>query len=262
MKYLNTITAVAFIFTISVFLSSCGNDDESNGKNGNGNGKVEKMAVAFDFAFRWGNELVINDEQEKTFHTSEGRPFIFEFPQVYLSEFALVDTDGDTTLLKDVVLMREGSHRISMGEVPAKKEYETLVLAFGLRHAINKGMQPVDFSLEHPLGPKVPSMWWNWDDGYILGRIEGPTNHDHPPSTAMDMNFSWHIGYTENRRGPLTYDITGLDLSKIEIAFNLEHLMESIQVPQEVYSTNMRRADLDRKIADLMSESIEVRVKE
>jgi hypothetical protein len=238
------------IFFLIMMIVSCGNDDES-GKTNTPPVSPNMGDFFLQTSFKFDDERITSESTSTTFFNFENRPFRFIQPMLYLSRIALVDDQNDTLHFEPVLLMDEFHKTYNLGKYDTTKIYTELLIGFGLPHSINKGVQPIEFRLEDPLGPKAPSMWWSWADGYIFARIEGPTNHDHPPGTVSDMTFSWHIGFSEAHRWPISFPISST--KNLEVVFDLKELVDNVSVPDELFNVKIRRNPLDEKITNLMA---------
>lgn len=245
MSYLKTLS----ILLILMMVSACGDDDKNSKQPPP---QAPNMGDFFlKTSFMFDNNLITSETTSTTFYNFENRPFRFIQPMIYLSRMALVDEQGDTVHFEPVLLMDEFHKTYNLGKYDTTKTYTELLIGFGLPYSINKGVQPIEFTLQDPLGPKAPSMWWSWADGYIFARIEGPTNHDHPPGSVSDMTFSWHIGFSEAHRWPISFPISSTN--NLEVVFDLKQLVDNVDVPGELFNVKIRRNPLDEKITNLMA---------
>jgi hypothetical protein len=245
MSYLKTLS----ILLILMMVSACGDDDKNLKQPPH---QAPNMGDFFlKTSFMFDNNLITSETTSTTFYNFENRPFRFIQPMIYLSRMALVDEQGDTVHFEPVLLMDEFHKTYNLGKYDTTKTYTELLIGFGLPYSINKGVQPIEFTLQDPLGPKAPSMWWSWADGYIFARIEGPTNHDHPPGSVSDMTFSWHIGFSEAHRWPISFPISSTN--NLEVVFDLKQLVDNVDVPGELFNVKIRRNPLDEKITNLMA---------
>ena len=234
-------------------LSSCGDDDE---------GvtcvfpDLNSVSFQVEAGFSFGDEQLTDESSLMTFFNFENRPFRFVDPMIYYSRIALVDDQRDTVHFNEVVLGDNSNSFYTLGLIDTTRNYTELVIGFGLPYSTNKGVRPIEFTLEHPLGPKAPSMWWSWADGYIFARIEGPTNHNHPAGSDMDMTFSWHVGFSESHRWPIVFPINGYE--NIRIDFDLKKLVDQVIVPDELFNVKIRGNKLDMKITNMMADCIRI----
>lgn len=237
---------VIFFISQIVVLSGCSaetNDDKPSLP-------VNTSKFVLQTAMTWGDNVLnaISD----TLYTDDQRPVKIFPPQLYISEVRFIDANGDTVHENNVLFINAEDNSITLQDVP-KGSYEQIVFTLGLPLHINKAVRPIDFELDHPLGPKSPNMWWNWDDGYIFARIEGRTNHQTPPLDTLSDGFSWHLGFSENAIENIALDLPAHD--NWTLAFDIKHIFSQIRIPDEFFTMNVRRAIIDNNVANIMSES-------
>ncbi|MCH8545617.1 MAG: hypothetical protein LAT54_02695, partial [Cryomorphaceae bacterium] len=88
-------------------------------------------------------------------------------------------------------------------------------------------------------------------------RIEGRTNHQNPAVDSLTDNFSWHLGFSENAIENITLPLPAHD--NWTLTFDIKHLFSKVRVPEEMFTMNVRRAQIDNNIASIMSESFEIK---
>ncbi len=232
-----------------VVFGACRSDnDDTNESNGNN----DSMMV-LSTSINWGGTPI--DEPNATFYSDDQRPVRVIFPQVYLSEVRFVTSEGDTTHENDVLLLNSNQRDITLSSV-AQADYEQIIFTLGLPYDINKSVRPIDFELNHPLGPQTPNMWWSWDDGYIFARVEGLTNHSNPPVDTLTDSFSWHLGFSENAVRDISLNLPSGD--DWTLVFDVASIFSNATIPDELFTLNVRRSLTDQNIASYMSSAFRI----
>lgn len=245
----------SLLLTVSLLVISLSSSCKSNNDDEDGpHTPINTSGMTIHTALVWGNETL--DVISNTMYTDDQRPVKIFSPQLYISEVRFIDANGDTIHENDVLFISAENNSIKLKDVP-KGSYEQIIFTLGLPLHINKAVRPIDFELDHPLGPKSPNMWWNWDDGYIFARIEGRTNQQTPPLDTLADNFSWHLGFSENAIENIALDLPAHD--NWTLAFDIKHLFSKVRVPDELFTMNVRRAIIDNNVANIMSESFVIK---
>ncbi len=221
------------------------NDDEDDPHT-----PINTSGMTINTALVWGNETL--DVISNTMYTDDQRPVKIFSPQLYISEVRFINGDGDTIHENEVLFLSAINETITLEDVP-EAQYEQIIFTLGLPVYINKAVRPIDFDMDHPLAPKSPNMWWNWDDGYIFARIEGLTNHQTPAIDSLTDNFSWHLGFSENAMEDIVLDLPAH--GDWALAFDIKHLFSQVRIPEEMFTLNVRRSQVDANIAFVMRES-------
>lgn len=236
---------------VCIALTACRSDNDTK-EDDTPNGNDQQLV--FSSSINWGDTPITDPNTVN--YTEDQRPVRVVLPQIYLSELRFVTANGDTVHENEVVLLSSENNKITMSSVP-NDNYEQIIFTLGLPYSINKSVRPIDFDMGHPLAPQTPNMWWSWDDGYIFARIEGRTNHETPPVDTLSNGFSWHIGFSENAIEDITLNLpTTKDWT---LTFDVENMFSEAQIPEEMFTMNVRRALIDKNIAFIMSQSFDIK---
>ncbi len=178
------------------------------------------------------------------YNNLQGRAFQVENLQIYLSDLALVNSEGKTVSLysatqdEPVWLWDFGKLKVLGGEsyvaggeatgtiraagfkeVPVGS-YTSLKATFGVPKSFNH-LDPTTFPTAHPLS-EVHGAFWTWTSGYIFLKMDGQFD-DSPAGNdpAMNGSLTYHLGLDSLRR-ELVLD--GLNLQVTEDATSIVDL--------------------------------------
>jgi hypothetical protein len=156
---------------------------------------ASKNGKAFEVRFypRFDTSALAMQQKVKT---KAGDSVSFDILKFYVSEFALVDTNGAEKPLPGLALVdfsdsaarEDGYAKVVIKALPGV--FSGIKFSVGVPYDLNHR----DVSLqEHPLGPDV-GMFWVWNSGYIFHKIEGKVD-----SADSSRNFFYHVG-ADNRK--------------------------------------------------------------
>lgn len=154
------------------------------------------------------------DFQYGTTYTLEGRAVSLSRVQYYLSGFEITHDGGQTTAMPDTYVLGSGNiTSYSLGQENVTS-LEGISFDLGVDSARNH-MGTSFWTQGHPLGPKSPSMDWNWPDGYFFWTISGKVddNNDGTPNKNFEMHgIGDHLLRDVNGFSGLTVTGASIDL--------------------------------------------------
>lgn len=175
--------------------------------------KVQLTPVAGDEAFQTG----------QTYTNVQGRSYLLQNLQVYISDIKLIGTNGD-----EFALMPEGQAEpvwlfdfadqtiyganatytngvLSTEALPVPAgDYNGVTFSLGVPARLNTGIDPVTYGTTHPLSEQHGTIW-TWNSGYIFLKLDGVID-----TTAAATG--------QNLAGSLTYHL-GLDTLRRDLSF-------------------------------------------
>lgn len=128
--------------------------------------------------------------------TEQGKLVISDF-KVYMSDIYVHYTSGDSVLWADVILLdKENLSSIKNEFYPIPSEgYVAISAGLGVKPALNEGVDPSEFSPEHPLSFQSSNgMHWGWQTGYKFLIFEAMADTG---SGNINWPISYHVGTTE-----------------------------------------------------------------
>lgn len=126
-------------------------------------------------------------EIEKVTRTNMDFPFNISRLEYYISEIEIMHDGGKKTVVENfwILLNVKNSNSFELGKFDINN-VEGIKFSIGVDSAHNH-LDPSQYSMEHPLAPKSPSMHWGWASGYRFVCLEGKAGQLHP-----DMEFELH----------------------------------------------------------------------
>ena len=109
--------------------------------------------------------------------------------QYYLSGFELEHDAGQSTLLNNVYVLASGHiSNYYLGNFNVSS-LESISFDVGVDQIANSG-NTINYSAQHPLGPKSPPMDWGWPSGYFFVVTNGftDTDNDNIPETNFELH--------------------------------------------------------------------------
>ena len=202
-----------------------------------------------------------------------GQPYRIEQIRFFLSDFALIQTNGgqeqvsdsisvqtypnDETvnLLDDITLINANlSRTIEVGNLPNTGTFDRLALTLGLNSSANSTI-PNSAPTDHPLNLEEESMWLNTVEGYAMAQIslfQDTTAADtipiefslRAPDAMVELDLALPLTYSSvegfNTRVNLTFDYAAL-FSGVNIQADTLQLQEKMtaNLPQVISVTNI-----------------------
>ncbi len=145
--------------------------------------------VNMEFHHFLGNETFALNQ---TATAEAGYDFNLNRMEFYVAEIDLVHDGGQVTRVKDIYLLENvksrqihnlGSHAVTV--------LEEVRFYIGVDSVANHD-DPMQYTTDHPLAPKNPSMHWGWSSGYRFVAMEGLTGN------SMSQIFEIHALGDEN----------------------------------------------------------------
>lgn len=130
-----------------------------------------------------------SDFQYGTTYMLDGRAVSLSRVQYYLSGFEITHDGGQTTPMPDAYVLASGNITTYTLGPENFTTLEGMSFDLGVDSARNH-MGTSFWSQSHPLGPKSPSMDWNWPDGYFFWTISGKVddNNDGTPNKSFELH--------------------------------------------------------------------------
>lgn len=179
-----------------------------------------------------GNNLAL----DKEFKLSDGTRVKFEKVFFYASGLKLknnMDGSGLTEIKDQFHLVNPNQMMYSVGQVAAQN-YHGLMFDIGVDKTTNTTKEPSNFAPEHALGPKDPSMYWSWSNGYRFMLIEGMVDISPNNDGALDQKFQMHVGTNEMLRSVdskmFHFEVKGGQKKEIMIDYDVLKIFEGIDL--------------------------------
>lgn len=98
--------------------------------------------------------------------------------EYYVSEITLTHDGGSISEVSDfwILVNAENTTSVYLGSFPIM-QLESISFSVGVEPAFNH-LDPSTYPIDHPLGPKSPSMHWGWTSGYRFLAMEGALDVD------------------------------------------------------------------------------------
>jgi hypothetical protein len=182
--------------------------------------------------FHLHQKVGTEDLSLNTDYTLNGTKVRFETVNFYLDEISLMDDDGNEESLDATLLVEAGKMMYDLGRI-SKGHKHMLMFKVGVDSATNHLTDPTTLASDDPLAPKVPSMHWSWDKGYIFLRIDGQVDTDGDGSLDQAMEF--HIGKVSNLAQVMLTAHSDADVEDFEIGleFDVAALFAGIDLKTE-----------------------------
>lgn len=166
--------ALASTLAITLFTaSSCGSD-------------LEIADLFIEMRITPGGEAY----DASTVYDINGTKVTLDLVRVYISGVGLRTADGITAMTSEVLLINPGETLYQAGQVLAG-DYNSAIFNVGLPEDINAADQS-QYPIGNVLGPQSPSLYWNWDLGYIFVRLDG--TYDTDGDDVPDFPWEVHLG--------------------------------------------------------------------
>lgn len=161
-------------FSMVLLLSSCQKDFSINS---------DTAALKVNFRLLNNGEPLNTSETYLNFSGEQYRVNVFKF---YVSNIKLRTTDNQVTEEK------ESYHLVDLADAESREltvnlnngSYQQLEFTIGV-----DSLRNVSGAQTGALDPML-GMFWTWNSGYIFAKLEGQS----PQSTAIQQNFTYHIG--------------------------------------------------------------------
>lgn len=160
---------------------------------------ISPKPIELRFNYVFGEQ----DFQLQTDYTlSDGHHVKFETAHFYLSEISLLKNNQNIKSTNDVGLFSSSKPSLALGDFE-QASYSGIAFTFGIDSTRNHS-DPTVYPSVHPLSFQIPSMHWDWNQGYIFAVMEGKYSTEAITSSNPGSPFSYHIGLDKNRRSGLT----------------------------------------------------------
>lgn len=252
---------LASVLVLSLFMVSCNDDDEGTDPTPPADTSAEIM-LAFEYKF--GSNSF---ELDTYYTTATGENVKFSLATFYIAKPTLMDdAENMFPLNPEYIIVRPGQMMTSFGEMEEGHVHE-LMYSLGIDEASNTqdgatGVQPTDFSADHPLAPQPEGMHWSWNSGYIFAKFEGEVDYD--KDGTADSTFAYHLGTNAMRRDKMEVlhaDIEGGEDFMMEMAIDMGAIFNNVDLNTERSTHSMGDGEaLAEKIMDNFSSGVNVSV--
>lgn len=105
--------------------------------------------------------------------------------EYYIAEIKLIHDGGTETVIPNLWILVNASTAVNqlIGNLNITN-LEGVEFGIGIENAFNH-LNPADYLVAHPLGPKSPSMHWGWASGYRFLAMEG--------KAGVNLNYTYEI---------------------------------------------------------------------
>jgi hypothetical protein len=173
---------IGMFLGFSLVLSACKKDEASG--DGVGNFQLRLYPTFEGQAFETG----------EIYRDVLGHRIRVDDFKLYISNAALLKTDGTTLPLIDIDLFTLQTAQSIKFEVPAG-DYAGLLVSFGVPEESNKDQDPTQYPNDHPLSVAgAQGMFWGWNTGYIFMKFEGKADTLGVDGNEMLHPFAFHCG--------------------------------------------------------------------
>ncbi len=151
--------------------------------------------------------------------TALGRAYTFNEFNTYLSNFYLLNSNGDTTKIKDVMLVKLNADNSFSFTVP--KGIQKFGFSFGLDPQQNNSI-PENYSASQPLSVEQ-GMYWGMIKYRFLVIDGGNVDSSAARNKTPTMPFSYHLG-TDSLYRKLVFNRPVVDGDNIKIVLDIDKL--------------------------------------
>jgi hypothetical protein len=165
---------------------------------------------------------------------SDGHHVKFETAQFYLSEISLIKNNQNIKSTNDVGLFSPSKPSLAIGALE-QASYSGFAFTFGIDSTRNHS-DPTVYPSGHPLSFQIPSMHWDWNQGYIFAVMEGRYSSEAITSSNPGSPFSYHIGLDKNsksgisRNFTLPYTVKACENSPIRLRIDIANIFTGLNV--------------------------------
>ena len=154
--------------------------------------------------------------------TAVNRNYTIEKTRFYLSNFQLIDGNGNAVNVKDLILVKSGNQNSFTFNLPSGT-FSSFRYSFGLDAATNNS-NPSNFDDAHPLSTKQDMFWGMLKYRFIVteGLLDSSTTKDKSPIVP----YSMHLG-SDTLYRVITQNIAGNKIKRgsvITIRVNMNNL--------------------------------------
>lgn len=151
---------------------------------------------------------------------ANGRNLSVSKLKIYFSNFMIYNDAGDSTLIKDVILVKNPEEGFSF--VLPRGNYKKLVFDFGLNKILNS-TDPTTISAAQPLSLEQDMYWGMIKYRFLV--IEGNIDSTASKSSAPNTPYSIHLG-TDTLWRQITFNDSLRNNTNIEIHLNLQDIFK------------------------------------
>lgn len=167
---------------ISTVLVACKKNDDTTTTGGNNNNAQLRMHFHTNLG---DNSMQLGVQGED----NDGRKYIVNRLQFYISDFTLVGHDANVTY-DEHILFDANTSSYTIGDITTG-HFDSFNFNAGVNPALNHA-DPSTYKSGHPLANQSPTMHWSWANGYKFIVLEGKIDADN--SGVADKDFTIHVG--------------------------------------------------------------------
>lgn len=233
-----------FVVFFGLIASSCGDGDTQI--------ETELQIVAT----MNGEELQFGDR----YTTDEGQGLFFTLFKLYLSNMAIVDEAGNSTLIEEVILHDLEAPETYTVELEAGN-YTQLRFGLGLNETLNQS-DPNNFEVEHPLS-YAQNTHWGWASLYKFLMLEGRCAQN-ALDELYNTTFAYHTGTDSLYRElefPLSLMVEENGENSIRISINMDVVfgLNAVNIVEDNFShSSTAELPLAIQVTDQMTQAISV----
>lgn len=188
-----------------------------------------------------------------TFADETGRQFTLTDFRYYLSNFVLINENGDEIPISGkVVLASPSAHEYELGDVPSGN-YRGFRFLVGLDSATNHS-DPTIYPSDNPLSIQSPGIHWDWNSGYIFMKVEGYVDTTLNNSGAPDYEFFYHVGMDALKRtidfSASSFEVKAGTDAELALELDLRKVLTNVDMRTENETHTFNNMPLAEKIAD------------
>lgn len=220
------------VLSVSLLFTSCKKDDDSS----NTSSTSQTGELILHFHGKAGSEdLALNKE----FKLNNGTRVKFEKVFFYTSGIKLKKNMNGSEIHEvadQFHLIDPSKMMYSVGQVPAHN-YHGITFDLGIDNVTNTTKEPANYDVNHPLGPKDPSMYWSWKSGYRFVLIEGLVDISADNTGDVNEKFVMHIGTKDLLRNVdskmFHFEVKGGQKKEVVIDYDILKIFNNIDLKVE-----------------------------
>jgi len=218
--------------SLSIALISCKKDDPSDVIIDEVSPLPPQLSLSYNFDVN-GDPLTAN----ANYKISDSLFVKFETVQFYLSNISLLKENVPVKSTNDVVLVSTKTSNSNLGDFTSGV-YTGIQFCFGI-DSLRNHSDPTSYAANNPLAPQIPSMNWNWTQGYIFAIIDGKYSTDSLSDSNTGNTFSYHIGLDQFYKDNIAFTfpssilVNANQTTEVKLKINLATVFNSLSMSTE-----------------------------
>jgi hypothetical protein len=219
---------------------------------------ADPATVNLQFDLKWGTSSF---DLNQYYPGPDGRRYMIETLQYYVSDVCLIKPNDSATLVKKVALVdmyQPATSTLLSGEVPAGS-YDRISFNLGLDSALNHS-DPSSYAINHPMST-ANGMFWSWSTQYIFSKVEGRAD---TTGGHVENAFLWHSGLDSLMQslefGNLNLTLAEGQTSTITLTLDVEKIIfgatDTLDVAVDVLTHTLDNVALARRVIRNLKGSI------